>query len=49
MLLRDNYCVSMCVMNLSQHLYVFCLKVLVGVRTKDKPLVRTETSSSVNV
>ena len=37
------------VLNLSQHLYVSCLKVLVGVRTKDKPFVRTENSSLVNL
>ena len=37
------------VLNLSQDLFVSCLKVLVGVGTKDKHLVRTEISSSVNV
>ena len=39
----------MCVLNLSQHLIVSFLKVLVVVGTKDKPLVRTKDSSSVNV
>ena len=34
---------------LSQHLYVFCLKVLMGVGTKDKHLVRPENSRSVNM
>ena len=42
-------CVSVCVLNLFQHLFVSFLKVLVGVGRKDKPLVRTENSSSVNV
>ena len=37
------------VLNLSQHLIVSFLKVLVVVGTKDKPLVRTKDSSSVNV
>ena len=37
------------VLNLSQHLIVSFLKVLVIVGTKDKPLVRTKDSSSVNV
>ena len=36
-------------MNLFQDLFVSCLKLLVGARTKEKPLVRTENSSSVNV
>ena len=44
-----KYCVSMRVLNLFQDLFVSCLKLLVGVGTKDKPLVRTENSSSVNV
>ena len=48
-LLRKKYCVTMRVLNLSQDLFVSCLKVLVGVGTKDKHLVRTEISSSVNV
>ena len=48
-LLRKKYCVSMRVLNSPQHLYVFCLKVLVEVGTNDKPLLRTEDSSSVNV
>ena len=48
-LLRKKYCVSMRVLNSLQHLYVFCLKVLVEVGTNDKPLLRTEDSSSVNV
>ena len=39
----------MYVLNSLRNLYVFCLKVLVGVGTKDKPLVRTENSSSVDV
>ena len=37
------------VLNLSQHLIVSFLKVLVVVGTKDKPLVRTKDLSSVNV
>ena len=37
------------VLNLSQHLIVSFLKVLVVVGTKDKPLVRTKDTSSVNV
>ena len=49
MLLRKKYCVSMRVLNLFQDLLVSCLKVVVGVGTKDKPLLRTENSSSVNV
>ena len=34
---------------LFQDLFVSCLKVLVGVETKDKPLVRTENSFLVSV
>ena len=45
----EKCCVSMYVLSSFQHFYVVCLKVLVGVGTKDKPLVRTENSSSVNV
>ena len=41
-LLQKIYSVSMRVLNVSQHLYVFCLKDLVEVGTKDKHLVRTE-------
>ena len=37
------------VLNLSHHLIFSFLKVLVVVGTKDKPLVRTKDSSSVNV
>ena len=40
---------SVRVLNLFQDLFVSCLKLLVGARTKEKPLVRTENSSSVNV
>ena len=43
------HCVSMRVLNVSQDFFVSCLKVLVGLGTKDKPLVRIENSSSVNV
>ena len=43
------YCASMCVLNVSQDLFVSFLKVLVWLGTKDKPLVRIENSSSVNV
>ena len=38
-----------CVLNLFQDSFVSCLKVLVGVGTKDKPLVRAANSSSVKV
>ena len=44
-----KYFVSTRVLNLFQHFFVSFLKVLVGVGTKDKPLKRTENSSSVNV
>ena len=43
------YCASLCVLNVSQDLFVSFLKVLVWLGTKDKPLVRIENSSSVNV
>ena len=50
MLLRKKkYCFSVRVLKLFQDLFVSCLKLLVGVGTKEKPLVRTENSSSVNV
>ena len=49
MLLRKKYCVSMRVLNLFQDLFVSCLKVFVGLGTKDKPLVRTDNSFSVNM
>ena len=50
MLLRKKkYCSSVRVLKLFQDLFVSCLKLLVGVGTKEKPLVRTENSSSVNV
>ena len=49
MLLRKKYCVSMQVLNLFQDLFVYCLKVLVGVGTEDKALVRTDNSLSVNM
>ena len=49
MLLRKKYCVNMRVLNLFQDSVISCLKVLVGLGTKDKLLVRTENSSSVNV
>ena len=42
MLLQKKYCVSIRVLNLFQDLFVSCLKVLVRVRAKDKPLVKTE-------
>ena len=38
MLLQKKYCVNMRVLNLFQDLSVYCLKVFVGVGTKDKPL-----------
>ena len=50
MLLRKKtYRFSVRVLNLFQDLFVSCLKLLMGVGTKEKPLVRTENSSSVNV
>ena len=49
MLLRKKYYVSVQVLNLFQDLFVSCLKVFVGVRTKDKLSVRTDNSSSVNM
>ena len=49
MLLRKKYYVNMRVLNSFQHLLVSFLKVLVRVGTKDKPLVKTENSSWVNV
>ena len=49
MLLCKKYCVSMRFLKLFQDLFVSCLKVFVGVGTKDKPLVRTDNSSSVNM
>ena len=48
-MLLKNICVSMRVLNLLQDLFVFCLKVLVWVGTKNKPLVRTDNSSSFNM
>ena len=44
MLLRKKYA-----LNLLLDLFISCLKVLVRVGTKNKPLRRTENSSSVNV
>ena len=49
MLLEKKYCVSMRVLNLLQDLFVPYLNVFVGMGTKDKPLVRTDNSSSVNM
>ena len=46
---EKNIVFSMRVLNLSQDLFVSCLKVFVGVGTKDKPLVRTDILSSVNM
>ena len=46
---KKKYCVSMRVLNLFQYIFVSCLKVFVGVGTKDKPLVRTDNSSSANM
>ena len=46
---KKNFCVKMRVLNLLQVLFISCLKVLVGVGTKNKSLVRTEKSSSLNV
>ena len=45
--LRKKYCFNMCILNLLQHLFISCLKVLVRAGTKFKPLVRPENSSSV--
>ena len=45
--LRKKYCFNMCILNLVQDLFISCLKVLMSVGTKDKPLVRAENSSSV--
>ena len=42
-----KYCVSMCVLNLFQDLFTSCLKVFVGMGTKDNSLMRTENSSSL--
>ena len=42
-------CLSMCVLNLFQDFLISCLKFLVGVHSEDKPLVRPENSSPVNV
>ena len=48
MLLRKKtYRFSVRVLNLFQDLFVSCLKLLMGVGTKEKPLVRTENPSSV--
>ena len=47
--IAKKYCVSMQVLNLFQDLFVSCLKVLVRVGTKGKPLMRNEYASSVNV
>ena len=49
MFLRKKYCVSMRVSNLFQDLFLSCLKVFVGVGTKDKPLVRSDNSSLANM
>ena len=46
---KKQHCVSMCVLNLFQDLFVSCLKVLVRVGTKYKSLLKTDKSSSVNV
>ena len=37
------------VLNLLEDLFVSCLKVLAGVGANEKPLVRTDNSSSVNI
>ena len=47
--IAKKYCVSQQVLNLFQDLFVSCLKIFVGVGTQDKPLVRTNNSSSVNM
>lgn len=39
----------MCILKLLQDLAISYLKAMVGVRTKDKPLVRAENSSYVKV
>ena len=48
-IIAKKYCVSMQVLNLFQYVFVSSLKVFVGVGRKDKSLVRTDTSSSVNM
>ena len=47
--IAKKYCISQQVLNLFQDLFVSCLKIFVGVGTQDKPLVRTNNSSSVNM
>ena len=47
--ITKKYCVNMRVLNLFQDSVISCLKVLVGLGTKDMLLVTTENSSSVNV
>ena len=49
MLMRKKYCISMRVLSLFQDLFVSCLNVIVGVGTKDKPLVRTDSPFSVDM
>ena len=46
---KKKYCVSMHALNLFRDLFVSCLQLLVAVGTKDKTLMRTENSSSVNL
>ena len=47
--IAKQYCVSMQVLNLFQDLFVSSLKVFVGMGRKDKSLVKTDNSSSVNM
>ena len=47
--IAKKYCVSMQVLNLFQDLFVSSLKVFVGMGRKDKSLVKTDNSSSVNM
>ena len=49
MLLQKGYCFNMSILKLLQDLFVSYLKVLVGVGTKDKHLVRIENFASVKV
>ena len=47
MLLRERYCFNVHILNLLQDLFISCMRALAGLRTKDKPLVRSENSVSV--
>ena len=49
MLLRKKHCFNKHALNLFKDLFMSCLKVLVGLGTKDKLLVRNENCFSVKV